>query len=75
MTGEDSIELARAAATAYTKANPDMPYAMRSCWNCNAAHDHLRDAEYPINCFECGRWFFAGTDITIGAPSQEGESA
>lgn len=39
--------------------------AMRSCWNCNPAHEHLKEAEYVISCFGCGHWFYKGTDITV----------
>jgi hypothetical protein len=38
--------------------------AMRSCWNCNPAHEHLKEAEYPFVCFECGNWFYKGFNIT-----------
>jgi hypothetical protein len=38
--------------------------AMRTCWQCNSAHDHLRTSAYPFWCFSCGRWWFKGFDIT-----------
>jgi len=43
---------------------------MRSCWNCNGAHDHLQNATYAFVCFECGRWYYKGVDITL---DDEGE--
>jgi hypothetical protein len=43
-----------AAATA-----PNGP-AIRSCWECNGAHEHLRDADYLIWCFGCGKFWFKG---------------
>ena len=36
----------------------------RSCFECNPAHFHLIDMDY-LNCFECGRYFRKGVDITI----------
>lgn len=39
-------------------------YAFRSCWNCNGAHEHLKNAEGLINCFVCGHWFYKGEDLT-----------
>lgn len=45
------------------RSDPDK-WAMRSCWNCNAAHEHLRQAEYVIMCFDCGHWFYKGHDLT-----------
>jgi hypothetical protein len=37
---------------------------MRSCWNCNSAHKHLKKADYIIFCFECGSFYFKGKKIT-----------
>jgi ribosomal protein S27E len=39
-------------------------FAWRSCWKCNGAHNHLKKADVPINCFGCGRWYYKGIDIT-----------
>lgn len=39
-------------------------FGMRSCWNCNGAHEHLKGAEYVFTCFECGHWYYKGFDIT-----------
>lgn len=41
----------------------------RSCWNCNQAHEHLKQADYPIECFECGHIYFRGIRLTEGAPT------
>lgn len=38
---------------------------MRSCWNCNPAHKHLKKADYIIWCFECGRVYFEGKPLKI----------
>jgi PHP family Zn ribbon phosphoesterase len=47
------------------KAFRDGDYAFRSCWMCNQAHEHLKEVDYMIECFECGRYYFKGVDITI----------
>lgn len=32
---------------------------MRSCWECNGAHEHLKKVNSLHMCFECGRyWMF-----------------
>lgn len=36
----------------------------RSCWNCNPAHEHLKESPFVINCIECGHWYYKGEDIT-----------
>ena len=41
------------------------PVMLRTCWNCNPAHEHLKEcADYVILCFACGRYYFRGVDIT-----------
>lgn len=37
---------------------------LRSCWNCNKAHEYLRDAPYVMLCFECGHAYFLGVKLT-----------
>lgn len=33
--------------------------ALRSCWECNAAHEHLKKVNFLHICFQCGRyWVF-----------------
>lgn len=56
-------EEARAKADQWMRDNKNA-FAMRSCWNCNSSHGHLRNANYVIWCFECGHYFFNGIDIT-----------
>ncbi len=34
--------------------------AFRSCWECNGAHEHLRDVSYLHLCFMCGRYWIFG---------------
>lgn len=38
-------------------------YSTRSCWSCNSAHEHLKEAEL-LCCFACGHWYRKGVDIT-----------
>ena len=38
-------------------------YQMRSCWFCNPAHEHLKEHDLIV-CFDCGRWFYRGIDVT-----------
>jgi len=40
------------------------PFPNRSCWNCNPAHERLKEADYPIDCFKCGHIYFHGERIT-----------
>jgi len=47
-------------------------WQMRSCWNCNTAHEHLKDpAAGLILCFECGHWFLDGVDLTALIESED----
>ncbi len=61
---EKKIELLREKAHDILKKD-SAGYAMRSCWNCNPAHEHLKKADCPILCSECGHWYFRGYDITV----------
>ena len=54
---------AREAAKVYLETNPSGVW-LRSCWNCNEAHERLKQSEYVIICFSCGHWFYQGVDIT-----------
>lgn len=42
-------------------------FQMRSCWKCNGAHEHLKNAGLIV-CFACGHWYLNGEDL-----SEEGE--
>jgi uncharacterized protein YegP (UPF0339 family) len=33
---------------------------MRSCWECNPAHNHLKKLKVITGCFSCGRYFING---------------
>ena len=36
----------------------------RSCWECNSAHEYLKDWETPFECF-CGHIFYKGIKLTF----------
>ena len=40
---------------------------MRSCWNCNPSHEHLKEEDYVIICIWCGHYFYKGVDITVNS--------
>jgi endogenous inhibitor of DNA gyrase (YacG/DUF329 family) len=58
-----TIEELREEATEWLDVSPT-GMAFRSCWNCNSAHEHLKQATYPFCCFSCGSYFYKGVDIT-----------
>lgn len=45
--------------------------AMRSCWECNPAHIHLKDVDYSFLCFSCGKIFYKGEEVFIPDDSEE----
>lgn len=50
---------------------------MRSCWNCNPSHVRFLDdpAGHSFWCFECGRYYSDGVDVTdYGTEKEEAES-
>lgn len=57
------IELETLREAAKRKVEKD-ECAFRSCWNCNAAHEYMKEWDTVISCFECGHWYFMGVDIT-----------
>jgi hypothetical protein len=58
------LDKLRKEAKALLKENPDN-LAMRSCWNCNGSHEHLKKLDYVIVCaFGCGHYYYKGQDIT-----------
>ncbi len=34
--------------------------ALRSCWECNSAHQYLRETDFLHLCFVCGRYWIFG---------------
>ncbi len=45
--------------------------AMRSCWECNAAHERLKKVNILHHCFSCGRWWVF--DNFIGGAEDESD--
>lgn len=39
-------------------------FSMRSCWECNPAHKHLKKCGGLFICFGCGRWWMNGNYFT-----------
>lgn len=39
-------------------------FAMRTCWECNPAHEHLKDVGGLFTCIDCARWFMNGDYFT-----------
>ena len=55
------------------KAADGKDIVMRSCWQCNAAHGHLKLAPYVVYClFGCGRAYWKG--VCIYEPDGEEDS-
>lgn len=38
---------------------------LRSCWNCNPAHEHLKKSSYIVGCFICNKYYYKGKEIKI----------
>lgn len=61
-----SLIAARRRAEAWLAVAGNAP-AMRSCWECNLAHEHLKRADYVFVCAAgCRCFFFEGTNLTAG---------
>lgn len=39
-------------------------FSMRSCWECNPAHEYFKNVGGLFTCFECGRWYMNGDFFT-----------
>jgi hypothetical protein len=39
-------------------------FSMRTCWECNPAHKHLKKCGGLFVCFDCGRWWMNGEYFT-----------
>lgn len=61
-----TIDEARVKAKELIEQND---YEIRSCWNCNPAHEHLKSHDL-ILCYECGHWFYKGIDVTEGGQEE-----
>jgi hypothetical protein len=54
------------AAKAIADRMEGKPCAIRSCWYCNGAHEHLKNAEYPFICITgCGVTYTGGFPARI----------
>ena len=49
----------------YNKRTKNDEPALRSCWNCNSAHEYLKKADYIIWCFDCGKMYYKGKRLII----------
>lgn len=38
--------------------------SMRTCWECNPGHEHLKNVGGLFHCFDCGRFFMNGNYFT-----------
>ena len=47
---------------------------MRSCWNCNGAHEHLKDRPFVFTCFACGIQYVSGVPAPILGMRMRGET-
>lgn len=62
-----TVEEAREQAYLLKRRKGAQAFAIRTCWNCNAAHEHLRDPDWTeqmLVCIGCNRVFYRGLDIT-----------
>lgn len=46
--------------------------ALRSCWNCNTAHKHLKKEDYLIYCIWCGNLYLKGKEVEIEGDEKHG---
>jgi hypothetical protein len=46
---------------------------MRSCWNCNGAHEHLKERPLVFTCFACGIKYVSGVPAPILGMRMRGE--
>lgn len=49
----------------YNKRIKDDEPVIRSCWNCNSAHNHLKKADYLIYCVWCGKLYYKGKPLKV----------
>lgn len=60
MSPEEIDTLREEAQKLVDESDGQLP-AMRSCWECNAAHEHLKQSsDVVFVCFECGRFYYKG---------------
>lgn len=61
--GERDKDIFKNLAIDYLDAGNDP--VLRSCWNCNPSHEHLKNVDYVIYCFACNNYFFKGHLIPV----------
>lgn len=65
---KEELELLREEARKLLKKTNGSAMGMRSCWNCNPAHEHFLSGDWGkwvLMCFaECGKYYYKGVDIT-----------
>lgn len=42
------------------KLQKDGEFSMRTCWECNPSHEHLKEVGGLFTCIDCGRWYMNG---------------
>jgi ribosomal protein L37AE/L43A len=61
--GNKSKPLLPAVLSNYEKAvelQKEANFSMRTCWECNGSHEHLKHVSGLFSCFDCGRWYMNG---------------
>jgi ribosomal protein L37AE/L43A len=43
-----------------TQIGEKQEFSIRSCWDCNGSHEHLKNVSGLFTCFSCGRWYMNG---------------
>lgn len=80
MTDEEfDAELARwnaldrmTASALMSKHHGEQVTQFRSCWHCNAAHEHLKDQVF--RCFNCGYLYVEGWPAAVIGARSRGET-
>lgn len=42
---------------------------MRTCWECNPAHEGLKAVNFTMFCIDCGRYFGSGEFLPLYTPT------
>lgn len=58
-------------AVALASSFDGQDFAMRTCWNCNGGHEHLKES--MILCFACGIKYVGGFPYPILGKRMRGE--
>jgi hypothetical protein len=47
-------------------------WCYRTCWNCNGAHEHLKNADYIVACvIGCGNLYYKGVQLNDDLPEEQ----